>query len=173
MERKADPAARDDIKRLGDLIKDVKIAMLTTVEPDGRLHSRPMATQQVEFDGELWFFTKDTAPKVEETQLNRHVSVTYSSPDKGRFVAVAGTGQLVRDRDQIRRLWNPLYKIWFPEGLDDPSLALLRIEVQQAEYWDSPSSTVVKLLGFVKALALGEPYSGGENRKLDLAPTPA
>ena len=47
----------DDIQKLCDLIKGIKITMMTTVEEDGTLHSRPRGTQEAEFDGDLWFFT--------------------------------------------------------------------------------------------------------------------
>jgi len=68
----------DSIKTLREQIKDIDIAMLTTVERDGTLRSRPMATQQVEFDGDLWFFTYDSTPKVDEIAQERQVNVAYS-----------------------------------------------------------------------------------------------
>jgi hypothetical protein len=61
-----------------------------------------------------------------------------------------------------------MYRAWFPDGLDDPDLALLKVTVEQAEYWDSSSSMMVHLAGFVKALATGQPYAAGENEKIDL-----
>jgi pyridoxamine 5'-phosphate oxidase like protein len=76
----------------------------------------------------------------------------------------------VRDRQKIEELWNPIYKAWFPKGLEDPDLALLKVEVQEAEYWDTPSGKMVQLIGFVKAIATGESYksSKDEHDKLDL-----
>lgn len=161
----------ENIKKLRELIKDIRFAMLTTVEEDGTLRSRPMATQQTEFDGDLWFFTNANAPKVDEVQQEQHVNVSYANPEKQKYVSVSGKAQLVRDRQKIEELWNPLYKAWFPNGLDDPNLALLKVNVDRAEYWDSPSSAVVRLVGFVKALTTGKPYSGGENEKIDLSST--
>lgn len=160
---------RDDtIKKLRDLIKDIKFGMLTTAGDDGSLRSRPMATQQTEFDGDLWFFTNASAPKVDEIRHDQHVNVSFSSHEDNRYVSVSGKAQIVRDRKKAEELWNPFYKAWFPKGLDDPDLALLRVPVEQAEYWDSPSSTVVHLLGFVKAVATGTRYQPGENEKINL-----
>jgi general stress protein 26 len=130
----------DAIKTLGALIKDIKFAMLTTVEDDGSLRSRPMATQQAEFDGDLWFFTGASSAKVGEVQRDRQVNVSYADTDGQRYVSVSGTAQLVRDRAKIKELWNPIFKAWFPDGLDDPDLALLKVAVERAEFWDSPSS---------------------------------
>lgn len=156
------------IKKLGKMIEGVKIAMMTTLEDDGILHSRPMATQQIEFDGDLWFFTRASSGKVDEVKSDDRVNLSYADPDDNRYVSVSGTAKLVRDKKKNEELWNPAFKAWFPQGLEDPDLALLKIAVEQAEYWDSASSTLVQIAGFVKALATGQSYRGGENKKLDL-----
>jgi len=158
----------EQIRKLAGLIKEIEFAMLTTVEPDGSLRSRPMMTQRVEFDGDLWFFTRASAPKVGEIEHDRHVNVSYSSPERQHYVSMSGRARLVRDRAKIEELWNPAYKAWFPEGLDDPELALLKVSVEQAEYWDSPTSTAVHLVGFAKAALTGESYQPGENEKVNL-----
>lgn len=159
----------EGIKKLGALIKDIKMAMLTTVEDDGTIRSRPMATQKAEFDGTLWFFTSLNTPKIDDIQHERNVNVSYAEPSDNRYVSVSGKAFVVRDRQKIEELWNPFLKAWFPKGQDDPELTLLKINVESAEYWDSPSSKVVQVVGFVKALATGKAYEGGENEKINLA----
>jgi general stress protein 26 len=84
-------------------------------------------------------------------------------------VSVSGTAALIRDRAKIEEFWNPIYKAWFPDGLDDPTLALLVVNVEKAEYWDVGSSKMIQLVGFVKALATGEQFRPGDNAKLELA----
>jgi general stress protein 26 len=151
----------DDIRKLGDLIKDIKVAMMTTVDDGGALHSRPMMTQQTEFDGDLWFFSGLQSLKVHELQRDRHVNLSYAEPDDNRYVSVSGTAEVVQDRAKARQLWNPVYKAWFPKGLEDPDLGLVRVRVEKAEYWESPAGAVVQLVGFAKALASGERYQPG------------
>ena len=156
-------------QKLWAKIKEVRIAMMTTREADGTLRSRPMGTQQSESDGELWFFTGYDSGKVDELRRNPHVNLSYGAPDKNLYVSVSGTAEIVRDAAKAKELWNPFLKAWFPKGLDDPDLALLRVTVTQAEYWDSPDSKVVTLVGFVKAIVTGQQADGGENEKLDLS----
>jgi len=160
----------NDIQKLGDLIKDIKIAMLTTAEQDGTLRSRPMATQKAEFDGTLWFFTRASSPKVDEVEQSHNVNLSYAALDSNTYVSVTGTASLVRDAAKAKELWNPILKAWFPKGLEDPDLALLHVTVQKAEFWDSPSSTMVHIAGFVKAIATGQAYkpSAGEHQKISL-----
>jgi general stress protein 26 len=156
------------IQKLASLIKDIRFAMLTTVCPDGTLRCRPMATQHDEFDGVLWFFTHVDDAKVHEIEDDQRVNVSYADPDKNNYVSVSGRASLVREKVIAKELWNPLYKAWFPKGLDDPKLALLRVAVEQAEYWDSPNSKLVQLGGFLKAVVTGKPAKGGENEKVTL-----
>lgn len=146
------------------------MAMLTSVEPDGSLRSRPMATQQTSFAGDLWFFTRASSPKVSEIEEHREVNVSYSDPGASTYVSVSGKAELVRDAAKNKELWSPILKAWFPKGLEDPELALLKVSVEQAEYWDSPASKMVQIAGFVKAIATGHAYkaSPGEHAKVEL-----
>ena len=165
----SETAHQGDVEKLGKLIKGIKFAMLTTAMPDGTLRSRPMATQQVEFDGVLWFFTQYNSGKVDEIRNDQHVNVSYADPSDNRYVSVSGRAMIVRDRKKSEELWTELHRAWFPKGLDDPNLALLRVDVHDAEYWDGPSSKVVQLAGFVKAMVTGKPANDlTENRKLHL-----
>ena len=158
----------EQIKKLAELIKEIDFAMLTTVEPDGSLRSRPMSTQQREFDGDLWFFTRADTPKVDEVEREQNVCVAYARPDRQHYVSVSGKARLVRDRAKIEELWNPAYKAWFPEGLDDPHLTLLRFEADGGQYWSSPGGMLEVLGAFVKAVATGKPGQGGEVGRLDM-----
>lgn len=158
---------KEAVEKLNELIKDVQIAMLTTIDW-GVLRSRPMQTQEFEFDGDLWFFTSTDTHKTDEIEKDRRVNVSYASPDSNTYVSVSGTAEVVKNRAKIEELWNPIYKAWFPKGLDDPSLCLLKISVEQAEYWDSSSSALVEIAGFVKALVTGQRADGGDHGKVSL-----
>lgn len=155
----------ESVEKLKTLIEDIDFCMLTTLDGD-HLRSRPMSTQQFEPDGDLWFFTSDKTHKVEDIGKDNRVNVAYSRPDDNVYVSVSGRAGIVKDRAKIEELWSPILKAWFPEGLDDPTLCLLCISVEQAEYWDSPSSTLVQIFGFVKAIATGKAADGGENDKI-------
>ncbi|MDQ3748511.1 MAG: pyridoxamine 5'-phosphate oxidase family protein [Acidobacteriota bacterium] len=158
---------QESIKKVNDLIKDVQIAMLTTIDW-GVLRSRPMQTQEAEFDGTLWFFTSTDMHKTDEIEKDRRVNVSYAAPDLNTYVSVSGMAEIVQDREKIEERWNPIYKTWFPKGLDDPTLVLLKVSVEQAEYWDSSSSTVVQVVGFVKAFVTGERADGGDHGRVNL-----
>jgi general stress protein 26 len=159
------------IDKFQELMKDIRFAMITTVAADGTLRARPMSTLNAPFDGDLWFFTADDASKVDEVMEERHVGVTYAEPEKQKYVSVSGRASIVRDKARAKELWSPAAKAWFPGGVDDPHLALLRVRIESVEYWDSPSSKMVQLYGLAKAIFTGErPKNLGENKKLGFPP---
>jgi len=159
----------NDLEKLRELVKDIDFCMLTTVDEGGDLHSRPMSSNgDIDADGDIWFFTNASSHKVSEIAKLPKVNVSFADPDNQRYVSVSGTAQLVRDRAKIDELWRPEFKIWFPEGKADPEIALLRISLEKAEYWDSPSSTIGYALSFVSSLVTGKQPDMGENRKVEL-----
>ena len=154
------------IERLKGLLEGIDFTMFTTIA-EGKLHSRPMSTQEMDENGDLWFFTSDDSRKIAELGADDRINAAYSNPDDNTYVSVFGTAQVVKDRAKIEELWNPIHKAWFPEGVDDPHLSLLKITVEEAEYWDSPSSMLVQIAGFVKALVTGQSADGGDHGKVN------
>ncbi len=151
----------NDTAKLWEMIKSIEIAMMVTEDGD-QLRSRPMAVSQKEFDGTLWFFTRASAHKVAEVDSHHRVNLAYANPSKQNYVSVSGDANLVRDRADIDAHWTEMLKTWFPKGKDDPDIALLKVTVKQAEYWDAPSSAMLHAYGYVKATLTGKsPEPGG------------
>lgn len=156
-----------DVRKLRKFIRGARVAMLTTVGADGHLRSRPMATVKAEFDGDVWFFTKASAPKNEEIRENAHVNVVYADPEDERYVSVSGQASIERDRAKIEELWSGRLKAWFPEGKNDPDLALIKVHIEHAEYWNSKAGTMVQALGLASALAGESTRPSAADRKPD------
>ena len=159
---------QDDLQKLRQMVKDIDFCMLTTVDENGHPHSRPMSSNgDIDPDGDIWFFTAASSHKVSEIAKLPKVNVSFADPDNQNYVSITGIAQLVRDREKIDELWRPEFKMWFPKGKDDPEVALLKVRLEKAEYWDSPSSTIGYALDFVSSLVTGKQPDFGENRKLD------
>lgn len=157
-------------EKLCALIKDINFAMLTTMTEGGKLRGRPMGTQKVDFyDNSLWFFASEGTPKIVEIYHEQQVCVTYAEPTKHQYVSVSGQAMVIHDKAKARELWNPAAEIWFPKGVDDPKLVLLRVGIESAEYWDAKANSMVQLYRSAKALLTGEPPKDlGENVKLEV-----
>jgi general stress protein 26 len=164
-----EPKPSDDFAKLGDLIKDIKFAMLTTLTRDGHLTSRPMTTQNETFDGTLWFFAALNSHSTEDLEAHPEVNLAYAKPGSMEFVSISGNAKISMDRAKMQELWSEVYKAWFPEGLGDPNICLLRVEVTTAEYWDTPSAKAVQLFAYLKSKITGERPNVGEHRQVNLA----
>ncbi len=155
-----------DIAKLGELIRDIRVALLTTVDRDGRFHTRPVRTLQVEADRTLWFFTDWSSPKVDELHHDVRVSLGYADPEKHVYVAVSGSGSVFRDIEKAKQLWSIEQRAYYPDGPEDERLALLRVLIERAEYWIAPGR-ISYLVAAVTAAATGTPAGViGENRKI-------
>ena len=128
---------REEVEKLRDLIKDIDTAMLTTSTPEG-LIARPMMTQEVEFDGDLWFFTMKDTDKYREILHDSEVNVSYAGKS---YVSVSGKVEVVEDVDKKREYWNKAYEKMLETTVDDPNLVLLKVNVRSAEYWETGSVT--------------------------------
>ncbi len=172
MAGKAEQVGREEgMRQIAKLIKKAKIAMLTTTTPKGWLRSRLMGTQCESFDGNLWFFTHASEPKVQEIKRHPQVNVSFANPDDNEYVSMAGRASLVHDPIKMKALWQKPLKTWFPKGLEDPDLALLKVEVEHAEYWDQNAGLVQIAVGFVKATVTGAESTAGYGTKVELGRT--
>jgi general stress protein 26 len=156
------------ILKISELIKDIRIAMLSTVTPQGTIHSRPMATQENDFQGDLLFLTRQESSKTDEIAHKSQVTVNYVDTKHQRFVCLSGLASLSRDQATIHELWNPLYKAWFPEGEHDPQITVIRVSVDHAEYWEAPANAVIRGYQLLKAAATKGSSKVGEHQAVSL-----
>lgn len=157
-----------DYEKLREMIKDIDLCMLTTVDESDDLHSRPMSlNSDVDEQGNLWFFTSSNSHKASEIERTPNVNVSFIDSRKQHYVSISGMAELVHDKQKIKELWKPVLKAWFPDGPDQPDVALLKVKMTKAEYWDGPSSTIAQAISFVSAIITGKQADLGENKKLD------
>lgn len=128
---------QEEIVTLRELIKGVDTAMLTTLTEEG-LISRPMKTQEVEFDGDLWFFTKKETKKYKEILHDQDVNVAYAGKS---YVSVRGKAEIVEDLEKKKELWSKAYEKFLQTSYDDPNLILIKVKAEAAEYWETGNFT--------------------------------
>ncbi|MBC8054005.1 MAG: pyridoxamine 5'-phosphate oxidase family protein [Sphingobacteriaceae bacterium] len=153
-------------RELASKLKDIKIAMLTTITAEGKSHSRPMYTFELKDDGIIWMFISKESTKIKEIEANPDVLLNYSNPQHDLYIAVNGRAEISNDSAKIEELWSDRFKMWFPYGKEDPNLCLLKIIPREAEYWDTPDILLTQVITLVKNTLGGNPYMEGENKKL-------
>ncbi|MEO7457447.1 MAG: pyridoxamine 5'-phosphate oxidase family protein [Gemmatimonadaceae bacterium] len=154
------------VEELRDKVKDVRMAMLSTVS-NGRIVSRPMAAQEMGPDGTIWFLTSVNSSKVMEIGNNPSVGIAFSDSGSETYVSVAGIARVTNDRALIRKFWNMFYNAWF-DGVDDPTIRVIEIEPVSAEYWITKGGKIVSLLSMFASAVTGKDLEAGENKTLTL-----
>lgn len=151
-------------------IERVRVGMFTTVGDDGQLVSCPMTNQQVDHHGSLWFFTSDQSCMSRNIAQRPQVNVSFVHGDESLYVSVSGHAEHIGDPALMREMWNPLVAAWFPQGLEDPHLALVKVTIDSAEYWDSEQGKMMQLLNMARAAITGHPpeIKPGEHGRIAL-----
>lgn len=149
-------------------LSKARFVMMTTIDEDGGIYSCPMTLQQATDDGAMWFFTSTTTPTARNIERDPRIGVALMD-DSDFYASVYGTASLVTDREKMRQLWDTMVKAWFPQGVEDPHLVLVRLDIARGEYWDSDQNAMLKMFEIGKALATGERPNVGEKGTLEPA----
>lgn len=160
---KQDSAER---QRLADLVEPSRVAMLTTLDADGQLTSKPMSPIELDARGCIWFFTDCHAATA--AQLER-LNLSFCNVERGDYVSIVGRGELLDDRARMKALWTPMARPWFPEGPESPDLRLLEVIPSSVEYWDSPNSKMVRLFALAASVVAAKPIGLGDHGTLEVA----
>lgn len=160
-----DQATPEQLGTIRSIMKGVRTAMLTTVDSDGALHSHPMTTQEAQFDGECWFIASSESDTVKQLTANPQVNLAYASSSE--WLSVAGTAKVVRDEAKKKELWNTFTEAWFTDGDTDPSVILIHVAAESAQYWDSPGR-VATMVSMIKARVTGSTPAAGDSAAVNL-----
>jgi general stress protein 26 len=155
------------LKKFTKLVNEIKICMLIT-NTKQKDHTRPMATIDVEANGTLWFYTDIRSIKVEELSANSQVHLVYAHPGKESYLDVWGRASVVTDKQTIKDKWSTFVKAWFPNGVDDPNLALLKVEPNDNYYWDAETGKMISFLKIAASIVTGEKLADAVEGKINI-----
>jgi general stress protein 26 len=162
-------ADHENIEKFRDMVDDVDIAILSTYNGK-EIKSRPMATTEIDKEGNIWFITDEYSGKVDDVESEHKVSVSYSNPTHNTYVVVNGSAAVITDRDKIEKLFNSAVRAFFPKGIDDPSLALLKIKPYEIEYWTNHHDEgMLRFMGILGSSPVADDeLHHGEHGKINL-----
>jgi general stress protein 26 len=131
------------VDELKSLVNNIGIAMLVTINAAKELMSRPMSTADIDTEGNIWFFTDEFSDKAAEISFNNEVMINYAAPTLKKYISIYGIASLVKDIDQIKDLWNPAFKAWFPDSETNDIVILLKVTPSRIEYWDGGCNKII------------------------------
>lgn len=160
--------ANEKLDRLYDLIGDIETAMFTTRRSDGRLVSRPMATQKTAAGADLWFVTMRGSEKLDEIRNDEHVNLAYYKDRTREWVSVSGRARVVEDRAKIAELYQPNWRAWFGDeggekdgSVNDPRIVLIAVDIDVAMFLELNKPQPLVLFEVAKGIITGQrPHTG-------------
>ncbi len=159
-------AQNQAIDKIKEIVKAADIGMFTTALTNFPLNSRPMATQDADDEGNLWFFSEKGSTKNEEIESDNRVQIFYANKSSSEYLSVYGTAEISTNREKIKELWTPIVKAWFPEGDDDPSITIIKVTPVDAYYWDTKNNKLVSLIKIAASVVSGKTMDDGVEGKL-------
>ncbi len=156
----------DAIKKIKELAKDANICHFVTNLSDTPLSSRPMATQKVDDEGNIWFLSDKDSDKNHDIQADNRVQLFYSASGSYEYLSVYGTAEIIFDKEKIHEMWTNFAKAWFTEGEDDPAISLLKVTPQDGYYWDTKNNKIVSLIKIAKSIVTGKTDDNGIEGRL-------
>jgi general stress protein 26 len=160
--------SKQAIEKIKELAKAADIGMFTTALTQLPLNSRPMSTQNVDDEGNLWFFSEKDSTKNQDIEEDNRVQIFYANKSSSEYLSVYGTAEIFYDRQKIEELWTPMVKAWFTEGKDDPSITIIKVTPADAYYWDTKNNKLVSLVKIAAAVVTGKTMDDGIEGTLDV-----
>jgi general stress protein 26 len=146
-------AAADKIR---EIAKHARSCLFGTFTGARRLEVRPMAVQEVDGSGNLWFLSGRTSEKNRDIEKDPRVQLLFANNDKVEFMSLEGTATIHTDRALKEKYWSPIAKTWFEQGVDDPELTVLQVQPTDGHYWDTVNGKTVTLLKIAVGAVTGK-----------------
>ncbi|HWJ27404.1 MAG TPA: pyridoxamine 5'-phosphate oxidase family protein [Flavisolibacter sp.] len=159
---------KEALTKFKKLVNDINVCMFITNNRQEENHTRPMATIEVDEEGTLWFYTDVRSIKVEEVSQEHQVHLVYAHPGKESYLDVCGRATVDTNKQSIKDKWSPLVKAWFPQGVDDPNLALLQVKPTHIYYWDAETGKMIALLKIATSVVTGKKLAEGSEGSLKI-----
>ena len=161
MDKTENLVSREAVTKLRELTEHCPTCMFGTDLQSIPFHVCPMHAQEVDDQGDIWFFSGLDSEHATHIRRDTRVQLIFSNPSKYEFLTVFGEATLSRDQKKIDELWKPMVKAWFPDGKDDPNLSLIRVSPSKAHYWDTKDGKLVVLAKILIGTVTGKPEDGG------------
>ncbi|MBK7428256.1 MAG: pyridoxamine 5'-phosphate oxidase family protein [Saprospiraceae bacterium] len=107
--------------------------------------SRPMALQEVDQEGNLWFISSTESTKNSEIAHDPRVSLYFQNNSSYEFLVVSGKATIHTDKALIDKYWTNFANAWF-EGKEDPTVSIISVKPDESDYWDTQDGKIVSFI---------------------------
>ena len=143
-DNREDLNSQDAITKIKQLAEKAESCFFCTgVATHNSVGARPMAVQEVDDAGNLWFLSADDSHKNAEVTQDSRVRLYFQGGKHSDFLLLDGVATVSRDKARIKELWKPIMKTWFTEGQDDPRITVIKVVPTEGYYWNTKHGMAV------------------------------
>lgn len=153
--------SKEAVDKLKDLATHADICMFATSLTKLPLTARPMSTVAVDEEGCIWFLSQKSSEKNQEIKADNRVQLFYASKGSAEYLNVYGEAEIIINREKAEEIWTPIAKAWFPGGVDDPEVSIIKVTPLDCHYWDTKHGKLVSLFKIAAAMISGKPMDDG------------
>lgn len=168
MGEKIDLGNKEAIAKIKELAEGARIGMFCTDLANQPFSTRPMAIQEVDEQGNLWFLSSADSNKNFEIKADEKVQLLFAKTSESHYLSVYGSAHIYKDRDTIEEMWSPMAKAWFKDGKDDPKVTVIRVSPEETYYWDTKNGKMITLMKIAVSAVTGASMDGGVEGELNV-----
>lgn len=127
---------KEAIDKLKELAEDARICMMSTNLDARPIPSRPMALQEVDENGVLWFISNKNSDKNQQLQKDAETQLYFMNRSDSEYLSIYGTVDIYTDQEHIDEHWSVMANAWF-DGKKDPEVSIIGVRPKDVYYWDT------------------------------------
>jgi general stress protein 26 len=139
---------------------------MTGFKAKGPVQTRPMSVQKTDSEGNLWFLSANDSHKNAEIKKDAHVQLLFQGSAHSDFLNLYGKATISTDKKKIKELWEPIVKVWFTEGIDDPRITVIKVTPREGYYWDNKHGNAIAYIKMLAGAATGKTLDDSVNGTL-------
>lgn len=148
--------SEEAIAKIKELVDKASSCFFCTKLANKPFATRPMAVQEVDEQGNLWFLSASDSHKNAEIGTDPMVHLLFQGAAHSDFLSLYGTASISTDKQKIKDLWNPILKTWFTEGVDDPRITVIKVTPADGYYWDTKHNQAFAFAKRLVGAAIGK-----------------
>ena len=149
----------EGIAKLKKLVESITTSFFCTdLNNENGSTATIMTAQQVDSEGNIWFFSGLDSDRNRDIKKDSKVQLYFSDISNHTYLVANGEATSSTDKEKMKELWNPLLKIWFKDGVEDPNISLLKVSTNNAYYWDNEGGKMVNFVKMIASAITGNDY---------------
>ncbi|MES2696673.1 MAG: pyridoxamine 5'-phosphate oxidase family protein [Verrucomicrobiota bacterium] len=133
-------------QKIREIAKSARICFFGTSPGKHPLDVVPMAVQDVDEAGNLWFLSGRSSQKNRHIAEDPRVQLLFANVGDSDYLSLHGVATISDSRADKEAHWTPIAKTWFTGGIDDPEVTVIKVEPSDGYYWDTEHGKMVATL---------------------------